>query len=140
MASAKRYGPQDRSRLHPLAAKNLPIADREFALTGSPPGAHRETALAEFADNAKSESFLVEASAVGKVTHGHRGFVVTVKVVLAIPAAVFTEGGAKPQPNPAGAWHEKLTLSANPPDGITVTVKLVDCPAVTVAPGGVVPN
>ena len=66
--------------------------------------------------------------------------VVTVKVVLAIPAAVFAEGGAKPQVIPAGAWQEKLMLSANPPDGVTVTVNVVDCPAATVAAGGFVPN
>ena len=64
----------------------------------------------------------------------------TVKTVLAAPAPVLTEGGLRLHENPVGAWHEKLTLSANPADGVTVTVNLVDWPAANVALGGVVPN
>ena len=66
--------------------------------------------------------------------------VVIVKVVLAAPAVVLTEEGLKPQFNPAGAWHEKVTLSANPSEGVTVTVNRADCPAVTLALGGIAPN
>ena len=66
--------------------------------------------------------------------------VVAVKTVVTTPAVVLTVGGSKLHVIPGGAWHEKLTLSANPPEGVTVTVNLADWPAVTVALGGVVPN
>ena len=66
--------------------------------------------------------------------------VVTVKTVRAAPAPVLTVGGSKLHVIPAGAWHEKLTLSANPAEGVTITVNLADWPAVTVALGGVAAN
>jgi len=66
--------------------------------------------------------------------------VVTVKIVLAAPAAVLTAGGSKPQLIPAGAWQEKFTVSANPSEGVTVTVNRADCPVVTLTLGGVAPK
>jgi len=64
--------------------------------------------------------------------------VVTVSMVAATPPFGVTAGGLKLHVIPARTGQEKVTGSANPPVGVTVMLNMADCPAVTVAAGGVV--
>ena len=66
--------------------------------------------------------------------------VVTVSLVAATPPFGVTVGGLKLHVIPARTGQEKVTGSANPPVGVTVTLNMVDWPAVTVAVGGVEPT
>lgn len=59
--------------------------------------------------------------------------VVTVSMVVATPAFGVTMGGLKLHVIPARTGQEKATGSANPPAGMTLTLNIVDWPAVTVA-------
>jgi hypothetical protein len=60
-----------------------------------------------------------------------------VSIVVAVPALGVIVGGLKLHVMPANTGHENVTGSANPSAGVTVTLKVVDWPAVTVAAGGV---
>jgi hypothetical protein len=54
-------------------------------------------------------------------------------MVVATPAFGVTMGGLKLHVIPARTGQEKATGSANPPAGMTLTLNIVDWPAVTVA-------
>jgi hypothetical protein len=62
--------------------------------------------------------------------------VLTIKVVLAAPFDGVTVAGLNEHEIPVTTEHENVTLFANPPDGVTVSMNCVDCPAVTVTLGG----
>ena len=61
-------------------------------------------------------------------------------MVLAKPPLGVTVGGLKLQVIPVKTGHEKLTVSAKPPEGVTVRLNKVDWPAVIVAACGAAPK
>src|SRR6266568_3422182 len=66
--------------------------------------------------------------------------VVTINMVLAIPAFGVTVGGLKLHVMPVRSGQENVTGSANPPADVTVMLNKADWPAVTVAVGGAAPS
>jgi hypothetical protein len=61
-------------------------------------------------------------------------------MVVATPPFGVTMGGLKEHVIPGRAGHEKVTGSAKPPAGVTVTLNEANWPADTVAVGGAAPT